>query len=296
MKTTIDEVGKEVSVLIQTHFIPILRDKIFDEETILKSVSDLFLRMAGNISAARYNDEDQKDTAALMEYHAGILEITKSHHLVVSPEDFDVQFKSFKASLDALFERVEETLNVYQKPERFKKLEGDSFQILINKKIKSISYWFTQRPTAFTNVFRKLFKKELKPPKLWKQDIPFRNLCAYYFGEELSKQLMLPLIHTHKGISDAILAQWKALKEAEQEIKKDKSKSVKEFEQSINQLRNKLEALKKTNIEESDAAVSRITESITNAYEIAGTIELTNRHFGESKIKKKHEKLNGACR
>ena len=215
---------------------------------------------------------------------------------------FDEDFKSFIEKIGNLLKKLPEKKIEYQSAERFLKNKNDKLLIKSGKFFKRIFFSVSKLPVSFVNIFAKIFKKKLKPAKLWKQIIPFKNLCEFYLKENLLPSYFILLRKINQTISADTLKSWESFEKTEKffidsmnkfEIGNSELKiSRQNFSDYRDQIINELDSLKEEIHNEFDKIVETAFADLQEAYIKAGTIELPGSKFSDKKLRTKHSDLN----
>ncbi len=183
-----------------------------------------------------------------------------------------------------------------QADERFLPAKDDSARIKYLKKSKNILFNVSQFPVVLTNIFRKLFKKPIKPKNKWQQNIPLKNLCEYFGKEKLTHLLLDEIEKVYAIISSTSLILFKACQEVSKNISSELAQpeasdenqpgeySVvfkKKIQESISEIENVEISIRQSSAE----SIQKIIIQLDEAFQKAGTIELLKRNFNPDKIK-----------
>ena len=95
----------------------------------------------------------------------------------------------FYKQFDLKLQESSEFWITQQNRDRFTRLKGESNFIAFLKSVKRLGWFFYILPGKTANFFRKLFKKEEKPPRLWKQKIPVQKITSWTYDIGFIKQL-----------------------------------------------------------------------------------------------------------
>ncbi len=217
-------------------------------------------------------------------------------------KSFDADHKDYSDKINQQLSNIPVNKIEFQSPERFSKNKDDLLFIKTGKFIKRIFFQLSQLPIFLGNFFRKIFKKKLRPAKQWEQKIPLRNLVAFYLKDDLTLLYFTLLKKANQSNSKVILKLWKTTEQAEKffinSLKRYEIENT-EFEISgydystdKNELKEYLENISKELQKEFDEIIEKSFTKLNNAYEKAGTIELSASKISNNRIEKKHIEVN----
>ncbi len=283
-------------IIIEDSFLPILLNKLSKHENLIKDFESAFYVYLHSLNS----NKDEKFVAENFKvFHAKILFIIENYFSAISTNTFNKEFESFIHEYDNFLPEIESIHKADQVEERFIQLKDDSTHIKFLKSFKKFFYSISQIPTTTNNLFKKLFKKPLKPKKIWLQNIPLKNLTEYFFKEKLSLRLLDEFENIYAVINKTSLnlltISKKVSKNNFKKNNEDESLKLGEKEEVLNSFKNiiseNLSEIEKTRdlIEKNyPEIIHRIFTEFNSAFQKTGTIELSKNKFNQNKIRKLH--------
>ncbi|GAA5036828.1 hypothetical protein GCM10011506_32430 [Marivirga lumbricoides] len=164
-----------------------------------------------------------------------------------------------------------------QKKERFKLLENDGFFLRFLKFFKIIAFFISRIPFHFLNLFR----KNKRPLRYWNHEVRLKKL--------IDKHLAIDFINCLSNLEDSLqkefLAALETVKDYEKNYNIDEAEAnVLAFDQFFAE--NFRHSIKNA----IDEWYEKSLASITEEYELDGTVELKKRHLSEGRLSKEKSK------
>jgi hypothetical protein len=276
--------------LLNEEFLPVLNRKIDRQITFLHEIKGLQVRLSENLAK-------QSDQAKQVNFVGGYKEKLKAsiqkRFNIGPPASFAEEFKNYDREVERYLSTLPDVVKCEQKPERFRVLSEDPFQIKILKVFKRLFYGLSQIPFHLTNVFR----SEKKKRTWWSHKIFFRNLTEFYLKDELCYDLLGLKDIVYQKISQTARIAWE-----NDEYIDEKMSDLLEGEESLkldsSRFNNLDEAVKEMDLLREDIAsrAVKILDEVYKDYEDdfvrVGTIELSNRTFDQSHLDKAEEGTN----
>ena len=233
-------------------------------------------------------DENSGICSFYQQWHKEFSEIIKTNYCDTSVTTIIEYFNDF-ADLHDYIDLYEEEVVKYQERERFHIIETDLLKIKYGKIVKFLIFHISKLPLRSTNLFRKIFRKNLKPINYWKHKIYPRRIARYVFlnnflGEmypvfskvlNLRQEIFLLLLETDNEIKNSYFGSSQQNKIA--------TKNIQEISQKIldkdSEIRTKFDNLK-----------TIFTNRYDEIYSKAGTFEYPSLRLKESRIRKQYLK------
>ena len=293
----IDEIvslQNQLSKIVDEQFIPRILLLLSIQKEIIKKIDS-------EIDDYLIKFNETKDEISLVEinkdFHSNIYSLLENYFPGNSTNSFEDEYKSFNEELNQYLLSIKSTYKQTQADERFISLKDDSARIKLLKKNKNISFHISRFPTTSTNSIRRIFKKPTKPIIRWQQNIPLKNLAEYYGKEKLSLLLVDEIEKTYQQISSTSLNLFKAAGQVDKKIapkiveekkliENEKVDSDFDHKKIINESLDEIENIVNSIKQSSAESIQKIILQLDEAFQKAGTIELSKNHFNQSKIKK----------
>ena len=292
MNTELQEQHDQFKKIILNDYLPVLIEKTDDQILFLQKVKRLQLDIVredflpGNISAS---------LKKMHIYKHALLDTVERHFKSQNTPNFDVDFVKFNLSANFYLETVDESRNLPEGKERYRKLSGDSLFLGIGKWWKRFFYNISKWPEKIANAFRKLFKRQVKELRPWHHQVKFRNLTEYYLKEKLSYELIPIFEQIFKTSIGATKVCWKIDEQLDKAFehyleKEDHSYTpdvvvVEPIDQEISRLKKLKEKLREDILE----VYERVFEAYAASYDKVGTIEASNSRYNARKRSKQHK-------
>ncbi len=175
MKEKFSEIQKEVFSRIEKNFLPVLYNKIDKQIRFIHLIDNEFRRF---FNCTGLNDELVNTIECLESFNKKIFEYLGANNKHEEKKNFNSDFGEFSNSLTNYFLEFPDIQKEKQLPERFNYINGDSLQLRILKLVKRILFSISQLPLIIGNIFRKIFKKDLKTKRDWYQSVPLKIYCC----------------------------------------------------------------------------------------------------------------------
>ena len=279
-------IKQKIDDIVSSHFCAKQKDKINEQINFINSFQD---------TLRKFLEKNDLKIEPVTEYNKKTVLLIERKFNDNKANNFNEDFGNLVNNVSDYFGSLAETLIETQPDERFKILANDSYLIKNYKRIKKFFLILSHIPVSTGNLFRKIFKKELKQKRNWNHTIPFRNITFIVLRDKLFRELF-PII---EDIDSCIASSSSSIWEFDESINKifvENSLQNKEgfelqqeeFGKILKNLEDKSELL--------DKKVPEIIESVFNEfgdiYEKAGTIEFPKRKFNSKKVSYSKKKLN----
>ncbi|MEO8399434.1 MAG: hypothetical protein ABI550_06420, partial [Ignavibacteriaceae bacterium] len=299
----IDEIvsiQNQISQFVNEYFIPQLKVKLKNQKEFINDIDSKINEYLLNINE---NEHEKFLAEKSKEFHSKIFLLIENCYLNNSRNSFDEDFQSFINQYSQYIPSIISTYRKTQDDERFIPLKDNSGYIKFLKKIKKFLFNLRQIPIKSGNVFRKLFKKPLKPKKNWHQDIPLRGLAEYFSKEELSHFLLDEIEKVYAVISTTSLNLLKACRDIDNNIfdkniinedspRNEKANSINNYKKNIKESLSAIDAVESSIKQNSVGIIEKIFVQFDEAFQKVDTIELSKNNFSQHKIKRLHDELN----
>ena len=284
----------QITKFVDEKFISQLLVKLSQQKAFINEVNST---IAEYLEKVNNNNEENFLAEINKEFHSKIFSSLEDNYVNNSTNSFEEDFKSLNNEYEQYLPTIVSTYKQVQADERFIPLKDDSVRIKYLKKTKNILYNTSQLPIGFTNFFRKLFKKPVKPKNKLQQNIPLKNLCEYFGKEKLTHLLLDEIEKVYTIISSTSLILFKACQEVSKNISSELAQPEasdenqpgeysiifkKKIQESISEIENIEISIKQSSAE----SIQKIIIQLDEAFQKAGTIELLKRNFNPDKIKK----------
>lgn len=195
-------------------------------------------------------------------------------------------FEDIKNYIDT----YEQTVVEFQQRERFHILKTDSWKIKYGKWIKYAIFHSSKLPQKATNLFRKVFRKDLKPLNFWKHKIYSQRIARYVFLNVFISRLFLLFKDVLKFRGILYFELLKTDKQLEQFFLSDSENSTEEILNQLNRLNQSIQQKK----DEITAQIEHICEKLppkyNDIYSKAGTFEYPSYKLKQTKLEKQYLK------
>ena len=293
MKQTITKINNLLKIRdsVKNELLPVLFQIIEQNTKLINAIIILVNRF--------YADENNSTIdKAKNQFDTELLLLIKSLKKRTSLP-FQDEFQNYFSELNRKINSLDEIIEIQQHENRYSSLVDDNFIVRFIKFIKSSLLKAAITPTEEATTIQKIWKSIFNYQKYWTQKIPAKNITKYYF---LHKQTFLfqdTITETNNTISRTIFI----IKEISQEVdfaytsSENKTAFIKKItEQEIKQKLSSqivlLEELKKEITESATEKVEINLNNFNNAFEKAGTAELSKYLFNNFFLKINQKRLN----
>ncbi|UII27238.1 hypothetical protein LVD15_02075 [Fulvivirga maritima] len=294
MNSELQEQYHRAKAIVEKQFLEVLHRDIDVQITFLKQVRALQQDiLEGGIAP----DNFESSLLLIKDYKSSLVKLVESRFSEPEVVNFDVDFLLFNQEVNDLIEDLEEDITRPQEQERFYKTQGDSRFLRTRKWFKRRFYAVSKSPEKFLNVFRKLFKKPVKPLRPWVHHVRLKNLASFHFGGSLPLLLLPVIAKIDRRVSHSTRVAWQIDEEIEKACKQYVQSSEHEFEveenilHPLDQAIHNLEEFKKEIEDFAIEAFEKLFNDYENAYLKVGTMELSNSQYSHKKIESLHERL-----
>lgn len=303
MKEEFSEIYKSINLLLKNEFSIHLKENLNSHLIFIENIEKALISFKEEIVSLNCKSGTKESYKLLSRYHDKLLRYIESIYNNLDKINFDDDFYSYSKELADFILTVDELKIIVQSDERFKKIEGDNLYIVIGKQIKSIGYSFSKTPRFTSNIFRKIFNKDIHPYKKWVQTVQLRNLIYYWLRDELSFSLFHLIINIKKNISISSHKIFLSFKEIEnisnEYFFENKENGTDELIlvletaiETLNFEKENIKQIEKTIDGEVNEKQKIIINDFENEFYKSGTIELPSGKRNDKVISKKHKKLN----
>ncbi|MBL3656175.1 ATP-binding protein [Fulvivirga sediminis] len=294
MNSELQEQYHKTKGIVQKQFLVVLHRDIDFQITFLKQVRELQQNILdGNIGS----DNFESSLLLIKDYKSSLVKLVERRFAEPEMINFDVDFLRFNQQMDDFIADLEDDLARPQDHERFYKTHGDSNFLRVRKWFKRRLYAVSKSPERFLNLFRKLFKKTVKPLRPWVHHIRLKNLVSYYFAGSLPIQLLPVIAKKDRRVSHSTRVAWQIDEKIEEACKHYVQSKEHVFEVEENNLHpldraiKNLEEFKKEIGDYATEAFEKLFSDYGKAYVRVGTMELSNSQFSNKKIEALHDRL-----
>lgn len=216
-----------------------------------------------------------------------------SRHTERTYHDFDDRFSSFNREIDGYIADLDHKTIREQDKERFLPQPGDSIVLKALKYHKRSFYSISQLPVKTGNMFRRLFRRPVAPPRLWHHHIPLRQLVSYYLKSELALGLQALFYETngllaensqklHKltSVPDTVILEVGIGQAAPIILSKALTQACDPLMEEIRDFEESLSA-------RAGGILDQVFAELQDAYYKVGTIELKSKKFSSHNLAKK---------
>ncbi|QNM85202.1 hypothetical protein H9W90_13545 [Polaribacter pectinis] len=189
-----------IVTLFNEKLLSVFLEKITEHHNTMQKIENLQKNLIGKTFT---NEEESVAVETLYAYKNELENIVSSYFLSINSDEV-VSFNDYYSCLDSHLETLETSIKRIQDRERFFGLETDSKALKFRKGVKRTLFNVSKIPLKTANVFRKNKKEVI----FWEQEIPFKNVTAYYFKSELTKNITTVLDAVNKEISEITNAYW----------------------------------------------------------------------------------------
>ncbi|ELR69672.1 hypothetical protein C900_04897 [Fulvivirga imtechensis AK7] len=280
--------------LIEEYYLPVFNAKIDHHIQFIEKTGEL------QSDILKYEYDFSNVRPALLHhisYKEDLLKLATALFTFEPEVHFDVDYRAYNQALNVYLETVPKEVSRPQDSERFRMQSGDSYLLGFAKWWKRTGYTFSVLPVKMANGFRTLFKETKKELPLWKHSIEFRNISAYYFREILPSRLSV----LEEIMYGAFTSSSHLLLKVDEEIDLSFSRFLTtgdigfphpgNHEKKIGDEIRRLQALKTDLKNKAEDIYNGVFEEFQDKYLKAGTIEVNNRRFGQTRQRKKHRVL-----
>lgn len=296
MKENFKEVKQQIEAMITGHFIPVLKDQISGQRKFMLRLSPHLFnleRIRKTVNADSFNLNE------IISINEQIAKLLNEHFVKKEKKSFIESFTDYNSVIENFLDGTENIVTEIQDDLRFVSQKDDNLFIQIVKPIKRILLGISNIPTQFSNTFRKMFRKPLKPKKDWKRNIQLKKLREYHFKyllshelTEFQKKTFVLISNSQRSLKNIyeILDAYIETRLYEQGHSEENKDSL-DFTQQIKDLHANLDEYN----DKISLDIMPVLEKVMNEYEISyskgGTIEYPKYKLGKRAIKKvqKHQ-------
>ncbi len=300
MKEKLTLLFSELKSLVEKEFTPVVEKEIEQLNDFLSSVESS-VEQYGHYPGGNKNDNYLPVLEGTYKYNAEIFALINVRHSAAESVKFDDKFESYISAINTYIDSLDTELVLPQNDERFIIQHSDRINIKLLKRFKRIFFNITQIPTGTANLFRKIFKKEIKTKKLWSHRIPYRNLAYYILRDDFIAGTVNLFDELNKEFSGIYLKIWNLDEKIAGKFFElfDINTGLNNIEITSNKLKDELEDIRLNikNAEENfnnriEETLNKLKNKFEEAFELAGTVELPRRIVDKDRIDKKHSLLN----
>ncbi|MEP5611479.1 MAG: hypothetical protein ABJP45_04485 [Cyclobacteriaceae bacterium] len=264
--STIEEVFKQIQSAYRTHYLQVIKRQLSDEISRLLAIFDKVEKFS-NLP------KDKLENETIVAAHKSKLHVLLDNGWTIREEQkFSAHYIELSASLQSIFDDLDDTHILEQNRERFHGTPSDSLRIKFGKLTKRILFHLSQGPTTLLNLFR----KSKIPISYWKHQVPFKNLVINHFNVELPLALRLITDHFYKDLCLQYLKikQWEGAISSSQVNRTEIRSEVEGLQADISK---KIEKTLKE-------ALKSSLEGFKENYDRAGTFEFPSRKLSKARV------------
>jgi len=290
----------DIQDLVLTHLTPVLTNKLEAQKQFILQVKQTLSNHLTNAPAEETRVERLemlRDIKIRKELLAKMV-----NEMILIPEEvaLNQEFEQYFTALQTYAESLPESLLDEQSLARFQQIPNDKLKIKVGKTIKNWGLHLGWIPYKIINWVRVKGNKAPKPLKMWKHEIPLRNMVIYHFRDLVVEQLV-EIVQT---INRVIAASTYELYKIEAAESRNFAMLLGENgdQQKIAPPDVQKDILEKilSRIEELSHSIPGITASRLERidwvfqinYELVGTIELPVKTFNESGLSNIHQRAS----
>lgn len=303
MIENISSIHTKSSHILNEYFLGDINKRIDEQKFFLLAVEQ---EIRSYYSSLEKHKKDNSVYGIVIEnnkFHQEVFNRIKEKYQNTKSKNFSADFEEYVSEYQNYLHTLDDELVLEQHEERFKVNSGDSFFLKVGKYFKIFFFKISQLPSAFSNFFRKIFKKEPKQKKRWHHNVPLKRVTSYYYQYELLQNIIPSLKEYYSAISLTSYRAFNLVESVDQSFfdlisrLKNNEKYELRFEEvnykiEIESCLKILDEVKEKLSEEKESQLSKIRSSYENAFYKSGTIELSSSKFSKNKIDRKEDELN----
>lgn len=287
--------------LITTYLLPLLENKINDQIEFCQKFLDILSSFENNNPTNSHSLNEQYFQQVQELFHE-LNNLLLTRFTERKAQSFSEIYKDYDEACFAYLNSLRKNRKETQKIERFIAQPNDTRITKFVKFLKKLSFKVSMFPIKVRNSLGKLLKKEPVAEKTWLQTTPYRELSTLYFYYKLGFQLAPLYQKVNTEIAKVAEALWKIedqiffsnfsnLNKSQNDTESTTPATIigipfkEEIESQVKSLKKTYSQLKQTAKQE----VSEIHKLYNEAYEKAGTFELTRRQIHRKLIKDRRE-------
>lgn len=276
LKSSINKVNNE-------KLFPLLT-KIIDDSILL--IHTAFGKRSDFLNTLLHSSEDNLSNFLKINYDQ--LELIKNNNAFRRVDRCDVFLKEYSDESLNLIKALPKEVIQEQKKERFITLKDDKFAIKFLKFFKSKIFFFSRIPFYLKNFIKKIFGKEKKQLKYWKQRIPYQSISKFHLFEDFLLDSISINSKVFSEVNKNIVDFWRVDQEfdfnffeSDGNFSKDQIKS---YNEKVAEIISNLNNLKDSMADEFNLLYKKHTDEFDDTLNKVDTIELLRRNYSEKKL------------
>ena len=212
--------------------------------------------------------------------------------------NFDDRFMAFNKEIEIYISTLENQAFREQEKERFISQPEDSPVLKLLKYPKRVFYSISQVPVKTSNLFRKLVRKSVVPPRVWYHQIPVKQLTSFYLRDELASEMQVILYESNRILAESSHKLQKLCNKPDETILNlgvDQAAPVilsNQPSQACLALMEDVNYFEENIRSQASEIFDQVFFRFQDAYYKVGTVELKSSKFSSQKLAKKHSALN----
>lgn len=274
-------------------YLQVLEDQLEEQDKFIKSINillDDYLRQLEKSSDGLIN--------ATTTFNEALKPLIKNRYNESGENTFDKEFQSFNIETSLYISSLDSRIKKAQDKQRFYSQPDDTFILKNLKYFKRQIFFFSQLPVRTGNIFRRLFGKPAKFPKVWHHKIPLQQISKFYFRDVLAvgflallKDVNELLINSNQQLyqltsqPDETIINLGVEKAAPVILSLDLSYGFKGLIDEIEGFKGNLET-------KASEILKKVFLEYQDTYNKINTIELSGKKFNDQKLQSKHHEVN----
>src|SRR5690606_9455289 len=145
--------------------------------------------------------ESRSQILETRKFYEAVKQKVAQQHAERSNTNFDQRFPAFNERIETYVSSLVIQQIREQDKERFFPQPKDSLVLRVLKYQKRVLFSISQFPIKTGNLFRKIFRKSVQPPRVWVHQIPLKQLVIFYLKDELALKMQSLLYETNSFLS-----------------------------------------------------------------------------------------------
>ena len=287
---------QKIHDLVLAHLTPVLVKRLEAQMQLVNQVRDNLTDYYAHMDHEESKVQILEMVRKIKRRKESLAETVNNMVLVSGKDELDEEFGEYFDELQAYADTLPESLLEDQSFDRFQRFPKDRFKVKIGKTFKRWGLYLGWLPEKLANWVRSKTKKQVKPLKMWKHEVPLRGLIIFHFRDLLVEQLV-EMVQT---INRSLAASTYELYELETSMDhkfagllgNEESAPIQvatnNHDETIERILARIQELSESISGITANRLERIFEMFQTNYEMVGTIELSVQNFEPNGLNSSH--------